>query len=288
MVRQVKVKPGEPAEATDVLPAALAADPPQELSYRVQLLNASGRGAGPSAPTLAVSGAAPAAVAGLAARSTKAGVELQWKAQPGVGTVVVLDRTITQASPPKPAAAKSGGPDTLLSSPSEAAEVKLKAGESDAGGTLDRTAQIGRTYSYTAQRVRTVVVNGQTLEARSNLSAPVAVKVEDVFAPEIPTGLVAAPGFAGEGASAGPTVDLSWEPDMEPRLAGYRVYRRDLDGAQPAAWKLLTPQPLRSAAFSDHDVAAGRRYAYRITGVSDAGVESAPSAEVQETAQAPQ
>lgn len=286
VVEQMKATPGEESETADVLPAALVSGQPHVLAYRVQLLNAAGRSAGPSAPVFAVSGEAPPVVAALTAKSTKAGVLLQWKAQPADGTVVVLDRTVVQAPVPKPAAAK--GPESLLASPAEATETKLKAGDSDAGGTLDRTAQIGRTYRYTAQRVRTVVVGGQTLEARSEVSAPIAVKVEDVFAPEIPMGLVAVPGFAGEGASARPTVDLSWEPNLEPRLAGYRVYRRDLDGAAPMAWKLITAQPLQSAAFSDHDVVAGRHYAYRITGVSDAGVESVPSAEAQETAQAPE
>ena len=37
----------------------------------------------------------------------------------------------------------------------------------DAGGTVDRTAQIGHSYRYTAQRVRSVELAGQKLEVRS-------------------------------------------------------------------------------------------------------------------------
>ncbi len=212
-------------------------------------------------------------------------------------------------------------------------EVRLRAGAvgtgaADSGGMIDRTAQIGDTYRYTAQRVRSVVAGGQTLELHSEPSAAVTVAMLDVFPPEAPVGLVALPSFAsnpaasspvagkpsaqpsaqgavqgtvqsaGQGAAQAaaqaaeeaapqsrlPAIDLSWEPDMEPRVVGYRVYRRDLDGGAPDAWRLLDPEVVPVAAYRDLTVAAGQRYAYRVTAVSDAGYESARSDEAVETA----
>ena len=82
---------------------------------------------------------------------------------------------------------------------------------------------------------------------------------------------------------------------MEPRVAGYRVYRRDTDHPseqRPLAggpgeggeWKRLDAVLVGVAAYRDLTVAAGKTYVYRVTAVSDAGLESAPSAEVTETA----
>ncbi len=159
----------------------------------------------------------------------------------------------------------------------------------DAGGTVDRTAQIGHSYRYTAQRVRSVELAGQKLEVRSSPSAEVTVEMKDVFPPDAPKGLVTVPGFAGTSndSTQQPTIDLSWEPDMKPRMAGYRIYRRDLGGEAAKAWIQLDSELVLSAAYRDLSVVAGRRYAYRVTAVSDAGNESTPSEEVIETAAAP-
>jgi hypothetical protein len=156
----------------------------------------------------------------------------------------------------------------------------------DAGGTVDRTAQIGHAYRYTAQRILTVELGGQRLEVRSLPSLVITVEMKDVFPPETPVGLVAAPGFTGttNDTTQKPTIDLSWEPDMEPRVAGYRIYRHDLDGDATNAWQQLNSVLVPSATYRDLSVMAGRRYAYRVTAVSDAGNGSAPSEEVVETA----
>jgi hypothetical protein len=279
---RVGVAPG-PSEATDTLPDALRTGAPGVLHYRVQLLNSAGRTAGPSEAVSVASGAAPEMVEALRAASEKAGVVLQWT--PVAGTSVELTRT-TVASPPKPAEKEKKSSNAGLNlGPTEPAEVRLKAGDAtDAGGTVDRTAETGYTYRYVAQRVVTARFAGQTLLLRSAPSVAVTVAVKDVFPPAPPAGLVAGPGFIGEGDKAAPTIDLSWEPDMEPRLAGYRVYRREGDGP----WQRLGGDELvRTAAYRDSSVQPGRQYEYRVTAVSDVGVESAPSASVAETASAP-
>jgi len=171
----------------------------------------------------------------------------------------------------------------------------------DAGGTIDRTAQIGHAYRYTAERVRTVELGSQTLELRSLASAEVVVEMKDVFPPEAPVGLVAIPGFAGvESADKASdrsadqvgeqaqraAIDLSWQPDLEPRIAGYRVYRREVEGDAAEIWRRLNPELVPVASYRDPSVVAGRRYAYRVTAVDASGNESAPSDAVEETAPA--
>jgi hypothetical protein len=324
VVLRKRVTPGA-SEAVDALPAELTAAPERLLAYRVQLRNAAGRTAGASAAVFAASGPAPQAVEELRGKATKAGVVLEWRPEAqGTGNreqgtegteSIELDRTVLQpptantttttASNSKATTAglgpeRKGGLPGVAKEPSEL-RFRAGGGLGDAGGTIDHTAQIGHAYRYTAQRVRTVVLGGQRLELRSVPSVEVTVAVRDVFPPEAPVGLVAVPGFAGGpsvGQSAGqsavqageraqrPAIDLSWEPDLEPRVAGYRVYRRDLDGDAASVWKQLGPELVPIVAYRDLSVVAGRRYAYRVTAVSEAGNESAPSREVVETAPA--
>jgi hypothetical protein len=280
--------------------------PPRLLAYRVELLNAAGHAAGPSPAVSVVAGAPPDPVADLQGEATKPGVLLRWRQQAGSGEAIELTRTTVAVPKPTPAETPKPAPATATPTPKlpglpggarQPAELRFKAGASDAGGTLDRTALIGYTYSYTAERVRTVSIANQSLELRSAPSAAVAVPVRDVFPPEIPADLVAVPGFlypsdqrspgtpaATEGENQHPVVDLSWEPDVEPRVAGYRVYRRDSDSGP---WQRLDAELVPSAAYRDAAVVAGHAYTYRVTAVSTANNESAPSAEVTETAPAP-
>jgi hypothetical protein len=296
----VQVKPGA-SEAVDALPAELTSAPARILAYRVQLRNAAGRTAGPSAVVFAASGPAPHEVEGLRGRATKAGAVLEWKAVIGEAETVELDRSIVQ-SPTATAAATSTATATaadlsaahkgeLPGATKEPSESRFRAGSGtlDAGGTVDRTAQIGHAYRYTAQRVRSVELGGQRLEVRSLPSVTVTVEMKDVFPPEAPVGLVAVPGFAGatNDSTQKPTIDLSWEPNMEPRVAGYRVYRHDLGGEAASAWMQLDSELVPVAAYRDLTVVAGDMYAYRVTAVDAAGNESTRSDEVVETAPTP-
>ena len=293
-VQRLSVIPG-PSDAVDPLPAPLTVGPARLLAYRVELLNAAGRTAGPSAPVFAAAGAAPPPIQDFRGEATKPGALLRWRPAAGSGETVELDRTTVEAPAAAPTTAAPARKTGLPGETKEPAELRFQAGNIDAGGTLDRTALIGRTYSYIAQRVRTVELGGQALELRSAPSAAVTVPVRDVFPPEVPAGLVAVPGFfypsdqrspgtpgfAGEAAAQHPAIDLSWEPDVEPRVAGYRVYRRE---DSSGAWQLLTPDLVGVAAYRDATVVAAHTYTYRVTAVSTAGNESAPSPEAVETA----
>jgi hypothetical protein len=311
VVLRQRVTPGA-SEAVDALSPELTAEPARLIAYRVQLRNAAGRTAGATPAVFAASGPAPRAIEELRGRATKAGVVLEWRAEVGEEEAIELDRTILQ-TPTATAtsattttgsgAARKGGLPGAAKQPSQSRFRVAAAGSSsvDAGGTIDRTAQIGHAYRYTAVRVRTLELGSQTLEVRSLASAEVAVEMKDIFPPEAPVGLVAVPGFAGVASAdeAGDrsadqvgeqaqqaAIDLSWEPDLELRIAGYRVYRREVEGDAAQIWRRLNPELVPVASYRDPGVVARRRYAYRVTAVDASGNESAPSDGVEETAPA--
>ncbi|MDR3745326.1 MAG: fibronectin type III domain-containing protein [Acidobacteriaceae bacterium] len=328
---RLSVKPGE-SQAVDKLPAELTTDPARRLAYRVQLLNAAGRTAGASQPVFAAAGAAPPPVEELRSKATKAGVVLEWKALHAIpktsgeptfdATSVELDRTVLQPV----AKANSALDSAKVLITNDAVGARVSAGHKSenpgankplvrlrgtehgevsgtagsTGGTIDRTAQVGTTYRYAAERVRSVALGQvalgkETLEMRSLPSAEITVAMPKEFPPNAPKGLIAVPGFveatvpSGEGAAIEgaaataqrPTIDLSWEPDLEAGIAGYRVYRRGLTGE--AAWQRISSD-LGTPAYRDQSVVAGQRYAYRVTAINAAGDESVWSNEAVETA----
>jgi fibronectin type 3 domain-containing protein len=109
------------------------------------------------------------------------------------------------------------------------------------------------------------------------------VETKDTFPPSVPTGL-AAVGTAGEngaGNEARPAIDLNWQPNAEPDLAGYIVYRREGSGE----WqRISSAQPLVGSGYHDATVAAGHTYEYAVSAIDQEGQESARSAEAEETA----
>jgi len=313
VVLRQRVTPGA-SEAVDALSPELTAEPARLIAYRVQLRNAAGRTAGATPAVFAASGPSPRPIEELRGRATKAGVVLEWRAEAGAAEAIELDRTIletptatvtsaTTTTKAGSGAARKGGLPGAAKAPPESRFRAGGAGSSavDAGGTIDRTAQIGHAYRYTAERVRAVELGSLMLEVRSLASAEVTVEMKDVFPPEAPVGLVAVPGFAGVASADKASdrsadqvgeqaqraaIDLSWQPDLELRIAGYRVYRREVNGDAAQIWRRLNPELVPVAAYRDPSVVAGRTYAYRVTAVDASGNESAPSNGVEETAPA--
>jgi fibronectin type 3 domain-containing protein len=125
------------------------------------------------------------------------------------------------------------------------------------------------------------------LEMKSSRSNAVTLAMRDTFPPSAPTGLDTISGAAPAStaaAYAGPYVDLSWEPNSEPDLAGYRVYRQLArpDGSPQGPLARLTALPIAVPAYRDVAVKAGQGYIYSVTAVDAAGNESAPSAKALE------
>lgn len=262
--------PGSSATYTDILPAALREGPARPVRYFVELRNRKGRSAGLSNAAVVLAGAAPAPVDGLRAEVRKEGVVLSWAAG-DEDTAVRLERKRISA------AAKSGhGP--MAAAPEPEDQNLLVEAEIQHGRAIDKSVRFGESYQYRAQRVVQVAMNGKTLELDGAISAAVVVDVQDVFPPAVPTGLVAV-ATAGENGAA-PAIDLSWQPDADPDLSGYIVYRRDQGGE----WRRVSEAaPIVEPAFHDAQVQAGHTYQYAVSAVDQGGHESARSAEAQDT-----
>jgi len=263
--------PEKVATFDEKLPAALSTGEPRVLRYFVELKNAKGRSAGLSNGAGVLAGEAPGAVQGFSAEVRKAGVVLHWTADEE-RAAVRLQRTLLNPPPAKP---KGSGP---LGAAPEPVELNLLVeGGSQSGGALDKSVHFGNIYAYRAQRVTRVETDGQTLELDGALTEPVRVEVKDVFPPATPRGLAAVASIAADGT---PAIDLSWQPNTEPDLAGYLVYRREGDGP----WQRISPeQPVVGPGFHDAQVQIGHTYRYAVSAIDQGGHESARSAETEET-----
>lgn len=120
---------------------------------------------------------------------------------------------------------------------------------------LDPDTQFGKRYTYRVQAVERV----GGAEAESEISEPREITPKDDFSPAPPAGLKAVPGTE--------SIELAWEPNSEPDLAGYRVYR---DGQ-----RLTDTQ--QNPSFSDKGLESGKVVQYAITSVDRLGNESNPS-----------
>lgn len=292
-----KVEIDGPVEWIDTLPASLSAGGPRRLTYRVELFNADGRSAGPSAPVFVSAGEAPHAVEALQAEGAHAGIVLRWTPEAKVSGEVLVKREDLNAAAPKPPpvkkpapATKAGGQRKVHSSrPAKVGAGASKdestvwlhaedgAKDSDRGGLVDATAKADEPYRYTAVRRRNVTLDGHALEMWSEASKGIEITLTDVFPPGVPQGLVAA-GFPVEGSQM-LAADLVWQPDTENDLAGYNVYRQTLaaDGSAAGAAMKLNSKLVALPSFHDATVARGVAYRYTVTAVDSKGNESAAS-----------
>ena len=280
-VQHLAVAPG-PTKTTLELAPALRTGPAKLVAYRVELSNANGRSAGQSKPVYAAAGAAPAAVEALKVVPRRGSAAVEWNAD-SEAAVVELHRTLiaTAAGPvsdlPKVKQARVGLP---FSQPAKdpPREVTLRSESpvaTDAGGMLDTGVRDGDTYRYVAHRVRTVTLNGQRLELHSVPSAAITFTFHDVFPPKAPSGLVLVPG-GGFGES--PSIDLSWDANLDNDIAGYNVYR-----SESGAFVKINAETVAAPAFRDVHVEPGHTYSYRVTAVDQRRNESAPSVSVNES-----
>ena len=67
---------------------------------------------------------------------------------------------------------------------------------------------------------------------------------------------------------------ISWDPNTEEDLEGYRVWRRE-EGARE--FLLLMPETIKESAYNDRAVEKGKVYAYAVTALDKVGNESQKS-----------
>ena len=113
----------------------------------------------------------------------------------------------------------------------------------------------GETYYY-----RLAALRGKEAPLTEGVrTVPVMVKPVDIEPPARPAALRAVPSEGG--------VLLSWEPDVEPDLAGYRVYRQAEGELAPV---LLNEKLIEGITWKDTGAASGKTYTYTVTAVDDA------------------
>lgn len=129
----------------------------------------------------------------------------------------------------------------------------------------DLNFSFGLTYRYL---VRSVVDRGGEYRESAD-SEILEVKAADVFPPATPAEVRALRGTDG--------VTISWLPNRENDLAGYRVYRaREVESGEESRL-LLTPENLAVPVFLDSSVEKNTGYVYSICAVDKFGNESLPA-----------
>ncbi len=119
----------------------------------------------------------------------------------------------------------------------------------------DPRVVFGTQRCYVVRTVR--MQNGISIE--SEPTDPVCVTPVDTFPPAAPKALAA---VAGDGA-----INLIWEPNAEPDLAGYLVLRAD---SPDGDLRPLTPAPIQETTYHDSSVRAGTTYVYVVAAVDNA------------------
>ncbi len=268
-----------PSTTVDPLPPALLLDPVHLLRYRVRLLNAAGHAADPSNVALAAAGTAPNPISGLHAAASPAGTRILWSPVNAPAAAVFLARATVASPPPATAPSQSAAsvaPARAHHTSAAAPPVHLQAANKgpDPGGALDPSSKRDTTYTYVAWRSRSVTLSGKTLILRSADSPPLTVTVRDKTPPATPVGL--------EAIVDGAAVDLSWEPDADPDLAGYWVERAvassNPNSSTTQAWQRLNPAPLPAPSFRDTPPTGRPQYLYRVLAADTTGNLSPPSA----------
>ncbi len=250
------------ASFVDRLPAAPAANPREEATYAVKVLNVDHRGAGlsnlvrePSAPALPPPG-------GFGAEITADGVRVTWTCPPAPGEPAGAQYRLRIYR-------------RLLGSQADTKVAEPDLRNCQGPAVLDQTFEWEKTYDYRAASVVALVGPGEAeMEIEGDDTPAVRVFAHDVFPPAVPTGLQAV--FSGVGQS--PFIDLIWSPDTDADLAGYNLYRREENG-EPAK---VTSEPVKAPAYRDRNVQSGKQYFYSVSAVDVRGNESARSEETSE------
>ena len=231
------------------------------VTYAVEVLNESGRGAGLSNLVHVSLAEALPPPADLAAHLTAQGVELTWTGAllPSPDFVLRSYRVFRRQ--------EGTSQSTLVG--------EVAAGAAGQLSLTDQSFAWQKTYYYHADTVTEITQPGKPgVSLEGDDTAEVKVFADDVFPPAVPSGLQAV--FSGPGQTA--FIDLVWTPVSDADLAGYNVYRHEPGGAAVKLNAALVETP----AFRDSSVGLGRNYFYAVSAVDQRGNESARSEEAEE------
>jgi hypothetical protein len=234
------------------------------VTYAIEVLNALGRGAGLSNQVRVSLARTLPPPQDFVARVTGQGVVLSWTGELAGAESTPLAHYIYR----------------VYRRP-EGSAAQILAGEVRAGGErsfslTDSSIEWEKTYEYRAETVTVVAQeNKPELQLEGDNTAEIKVFTDDVFPPAVPSGLQAVSSGPGQKTF----IDLVWAPVTDVDLEGYNVYRHE-EGM--AAVKVNT-EPVKTPAYRDANVAAGKRYSYSVSAVDVRGNESSRSEEASET-----
>jgi hypothetical protein len=271
-IANLKLAPGAAGAYSDVLPPDLVRGPDRLLRYQVTLQNHAGKSAGASNAVYSAAGGPPAALTGLTCQVRQDGVLLGWPPVPDPGRSLDIRIERELLTPPAAGDVRRSPLAPAATPVRQTLVVHTKDGM-DPGHALDTTALFNQRYRYTVERVVTLSPGGHSMEIQGQASQPIEVATKDTFPPAVPQGLAAV------ADSAAGAIDLSWYPDTDSDLAGYRLYRRDLQGQEPV--HSIASLGVETS-YRDSGVEAGHTYAYSVSAVDQSGNESSRSPEVNE------
>jgi hypothetical protein len=233
------------------------------ITYAIEVLNADGRGAGLSNQVHVSLATTLPPPRNFSARVTAQGVVVTWTgAGPGANAssthyVYRVYRRLEGSQ-----------------QPSLAGEMVSDARHEYS--ITDSTFEWEKTYEYHAEAVTVVTQpNKPDVQAEGADTPEVKVFADDVFPPAVPSNLQAV--FSGPGQQL--FIDLIWAPDTDADLDGYNVYRHE-EGTPPVK---LNTEPVKTPAYRDTDVSAGKHYFYSVSAVDLRRNESAHSEEASES-----
>jgi hypothetical protein len=211
----------------------------------------------------------PAPPSDFRAKVTETAIELTWQAPPETASsAAVVGYRVYRAAIPKDVVLPPEFTD--VSQLHLAAGLEL-IGPAPSTSFRDTNFAFDTPYVYVVRSVGGT--EGQSVE--SGDSKPLVITPKDIFPPAAPQRLISVVVPATQMASA--YVELSWEINAEPDLAGYWVYRSE----QPdTPGQKLNSQLLLSPTFRDMTALPGKRYFYRVSAVDSSGNESPLSSSV--------
>jgi fibronectin type 3 domain-containing protein len=230
------------------------------VTYAVEVLNANGRGAGLSNQVRVSLAATLAPPRNFNATVSDQGVVLTWtgdspgQTQAGVHYAYRVYRS-------------------LQGSQQHIVVGELPAGTERSLNLTDGNINWEKTYYYHAEAV--TLIDQPEMQIEGDDTPEVKVFTRDVFPPAVPQGLQAA--FSGPGQM--PFIDLIWAPVTDADLAGYNIYRHKGD----AAPLRVNAELVKTPAYRDQAVNAGKTYFYSVSSVDARGNESTRSAEASES-----
>jgi hypothetical protein len=253
---------------TDPLPSEdLRAHPGAIYAYRVRTRASSKKDSGDSNTVTTKVYPVAERIPSLQLQVTQNAIELSWLA-PALDNAANANESLAGYH------VYRGEPDPATPPPAsgDLSQIKWKSPPmllATAPGTSyqDTLFDFGKTYIYQVRSL--VIAAGNQIE--SDDSAPAIVTPRDTFPPATPQNVVAVE-IPGTGGAV--SVDLSWSINLEPDLAGYRVYRSEQQGERGQS---LQVELLASPAYRDTAVRSGHRYWYVVTAVDRVGNESVAS-----------